>query len=116
MLSVVDLVLDVCQCSPDSVAIEMVGVLSDFRHSAITYRELAVRVENGAQSLRKYLGATTKFCERCISILDSDCVESVLLQLSLMKLGFSFINVSKSDDWEMLRSTLGKQYFLILAF
>ncbi len=103
MHTVVELVLEACRCSPDAVAIEMVGDVSDSRQAAMTYRELADRIDDGARVLSTYISPTTKFCERCIAILDSDSVESVSLQLSLMKLGFSFINVSKTDSCEISR-------------
>ena len=104
MNSVVEIFRESCRHQPQNNAIEVLGeIAAPGRSACITYYDLAQRLEECSQNIRSALGSTSKFCETCIAILDSDSVESTILQLSLMDLGFSFVMISPKYSLEIFR-------------
>ena len=101
--SVVELFRRASEQHPDNCAIEIIGDTMGDRIISITYRDLAQKIQDCSKAICDILKPASRFCERCIAILDSDSVESVILQLALLSLGFSFITFSPHDRLEEFR-------------
>ncbi len=102
--SVAELVQASCQRRPETIAVEILGDVFG-RITQITYHELAWRISKCSQAFLDLSGKSipSKFCEQCMAIVSSDCVESIILQLALMELGLSFILILEDDVEDFFR-------------
>ena len=111
--SVVELIQATCQRQPERVAIEIIGCNSSVssqgsepqidRLGKITYHELLLSISHCSLALCHLCGVPSKFREQCIAIVGMDSIESIVLQLSVMTAGHSFILISEYETEENIR-------------